>query len=183
MPAPKPDATPRQRPSRDERHDATLRVLIDYGDALRAAARRFALSPEDAEDALARGVEIALEKAPATDPDELVPWLRTVIKHEAFALRRKTKRARPSSDEPEVFEAAHAAPDVGEEAAIRERLAVTVAALAELKPQEARAIRLKARGYSYNEICAETGWTYTKVNRCLTEGRASLRRRIAGAER
>jgi hypothetical protein len=27
------------------------------------------------------------------------------------------------------------------------------------------------QGHSYQEICELTGWTYTKVNRCLTEGR------------
>ncbi len=30
---------------------------------------------------------------------------------------------------------------------------------------------LKAQGYSYDEISAHLGWTYTKVNRCITEGR------------
>jgi hypothetical protein len=31
---------------------------------------------------------------------------------------------------------------------------------------------LKAQGLSYNEIGESLGWTYTKVNRCITEGRA-----------
>jgi DNA-directed RNA polymerase specialized sigma24 family protein len=34
---------------------------------------------------------------------------------------------------------------------------------------------LQAEGYSYAEIQAITGWSYTKVNRCLAEGRARLR--------
>ena len=34
---------------------------------------------------------------------------------------------------------------------------------------------LQAQGYSYAEICERCGWTYTKVNRCLAEGRARLR--------
>ena len=55
-------------------------------------------------------------------------------------------------------------------------------ALAALKPQERRAIRLKAEGYSYREITELTGWTYTKVNRCLTEGRRALRQLLAEAE-
>jgi DNA-directed RNA polymerase specialized sigma24 family protein len=39
---------------------------------------------------------------------------------------------------------------------------------------------LQAEGYSYAEICEMCGWTYTKVNRCLAEGRAKLRdRRVA----
>ena len=48
--------------------------------------------------------------------------------------------------------------------------------LAKLKPQERQALGLFALGYSYGEICDLTGWTHTKVNRCLAEGRAALRR-------
>jgi hypothetical protein len=55
-------------------------------------------------------------------------------------------------------------------------------ALAQLKPQEIRALQLRAEGYSYREICQLTGWTYTKVNRCLTEGRRALARRLASIE-
>jgi DNA-directed RNA polymerase specialized sigma24 family protein len=45
-----------------------------------------------------------------------------------------------------------------------------------LKANERLAIVLQAEGYSYAEICELCGWTYTKVNRCLAEGRATLRR-------
>ena len=55
-------------------------------------------------------------------------------------------------------------------------------ALGRLKPQEVRCLLLRAEGYSYREICAETGWTYTKVNRCLTEGRRAFLERLAGIE-
>jgi DNA-directed RNA polymerase specialized sigma24 family protein len=48
-------------------------------------------------------------------------------------------------------------------------------ALRRLKPDERRALVLKAEGFSYAEICELNGWTYTKVNRCLAEGRARLR--------
>jgi DNA-directed RNA polymerase specialized sigma24 family protein len=30
-------------------------------------------------------------------------------------------------------------------------------------------------GYSYREIMQITGWTYTKVNRCIRDGRTRLR--------
>jgi hypothetical protein len=42
---------------------------------------------------------------------------------------------------------------------------------------------LKAEGFSYREICAMTGWSYTKVNRLLTEGRRAFLRRVSGIER
>jgi DNA-directed RNA polymerase specialized sigma24 family protein len=43
-----------------------------------------------------------------------------------------------------------------------------------LKPDERTAIGLAAAGYSYGEIAERRGWTKTKVNRCLYEGRAAL---------
>src|SRR5437016_5381001 len=61
-----------------------------------------------------------------------------------------------------------------ERAADRQHAEQAAEALGRLKPQEIRALVLKARGYSYREICEITGWTYTKVNRCLTEGRRAF---------
>ena len=53
--------------------------------------------------------------------------------------------------------------------------------LAALKADERLAIVLQAEGYSYAEIQQLCDWTYTKVNRCLAEGRARLRARRAAA--
>ncbi len=53
-----------------------------------------------------------------------------------------------------------------------ERVDRSVEALRALKPDEARALLLKAEGLSYQEIGKQFGWTYTKVNRSITEGRA-----------
>jgi DNA-directed RNA polymerase specialized sigma24 family protein len=50
------------------------------------------------------------------------------------------------------------------------------ARLRELKPDERTAIGLAAAGYSYGEIAERRGWTKTKVNRCLYEGRSALRK-------
>jgi hypothetical protein len=44
-----------------------------------------------------------------------------------------------------------------------------------LKPDQRMALLLAAAGYSYREIGQRRGWTYTKVNRCVNEGRAALR--------
>jgi DNA-directed RNA polymerase specialized sigma24 family protein len=41
------------------------------------------------------------------------------------------------------------------------------------------ALTLLALGYTYREICELTGWSYTKVNRCLAEGRERLREMAA----
>jgi DNA-directed RNA polymerase specialized sigma24 family protein len=60
-----------------------------------------------------------------------------------------------------------------------ERIADARRALGELRADERLALVLQAQGYSYAEICAQLGWTYTKLNRCLAEGRATLRSRRA----
>jgi len=147
-----------------------------------ATARRFAASPEDAEDAYQRGVEILLTKAPTTAEEELVPWLRTVVKHEAWALRRQRQRAAPVADDGEVPDPPSEIGATHEQAERIDRLRIGAEALKQLKPQEIRALVLRAEGYSYKQIQEVTGWTYTKVNRCLTEGRKAFLERVAGIE-
>ena len=60
------------------------------------------MTAEDAEDAYQRGIEILLTKAPSTSEDELIPWLKTVVKHEAWALRRQRERHSPVTDDGEL---------------------------------------------------------------------------------
>ena len=174
------------RARREERELAALEVVRSHGAAVMATARRYSATPEDAEDAYQRGLEILLTKAPTTDAAELVPWLRTVVKHEAFALRRQRERHSPVTGDGELSDSGTAAGATHEQAERWERLRQGAEAIRRLKPQELRALLLKAEGYSYQEICEITGWTYTKVNRCLTEGRRAFSERLeeihAGAE-
>ena len=171
---------------RDERELAALALMRRHGPSVMATARRYSATAEDAEDAYQRGLEILLTKAPTTDESELVPWLRTVIKHEAFALRRQRERHSPVTDDGELADSGTPAGATHEQAERWERLHHGAEAIRRLKPQELRALLLKAEGYSYREICDLTGWTYTKVNRCLTEGRRAFSERLdeiqAGAE-
>src|SRR5437868_15199350 len=90
--------TIRPRPSRAQIEPAALALLSRHSAGLLATARRYSASPEDAEDAYQRGVEILLTKAPTTTEDELLPWLRTVVKHEAFAVRKSRARAVPAEE-------------------------------------------------------------------------------------
>jgi RNA polymerase sigma factor (sigma-70 family) len=168
------------RPSRAQIEPAALELLSRHSAGLLATARRYSATPEDAEDAYQRGVEILLTKAPSTTEDELLPWLKTVVKHEAFAVRKSGARA-VLSDQPIVYEQdEHAWTD--ERAERYERLRVGAEAMAALKPQEIRCLLLKAEGLSYREICDVTGFSYTKVNRCITEGRRAFLSRVAGIE-
>ena len=67
------------------------------------------------------------------------------------------------------------APGPAERIEREELLSEQLQALSALKPDERRALGLFALGVSYAEICERTGWTHTKMNRCLSEGRAALR--------
>lgn len=97
--------------------------------------------------------------------------MHVVTKREALAVRRD--RERSVCEIPDFLAASVPCP--AERAERRECAIERGRALRRLKPDERRAIVLRAEGYSYAEICQLTGWTYTKVNRCLAEGRARLR--------
>ena len=171
-----------RRPARGVIDDAALALLARHGAQILATARRYAATPEDAEDAYQRGLEILLTKAPTADEAELVPWLKTVVKHEAFALRRQRERHAPVTDDGNLGDRGTTAAATPDQAERYERLRQGAEALRQLKPQEIRALLLKAEGYSYAEIGEITGWSYTKVNRALTEGRRALAIKLAGIE-
>src|SRR3954465_2711896 len=175
-----PLVTTRERPSRAQIQPAALELLSRHSAGLLATARRYSATPEDAEDAYQRGVEILLTKAPTTTETELLPWLRTVVKHEAFAVRKSSGRAVPAPD-PLACEADQMA-WTDDRAERYERLRQGAEAMSSLKPQEIRCLLLKAEGLSYREICDVTGFSYTKVNRCITEGRRTFLSRVAGIE-
>ena len=69
-----------------------------------------------------------------------------------------------------------------ERAERHESIARSREALQALKPAELRALTLLAEGYSYAEIGEITGFSRTKVNRCLAEGRERYRSIVARSE-
>jgi RNA polymerase sigma factor (sigma-70 family) len=151
--------------------------------ALRRTARRYSLCADDADDALQRALEILLLKAPSDDPRELIRWTQTVVKHEALAVRRDRERilsgpaAAVAEDGREDWVSLIPTDADGppERAERREAVARSREALQALKPQELRALSLLAEGYSYVEIGEITGYSRTKINRCLAEGRERFR--------
>ena len=156
-----------------DRATAAVELLRRHGPTLRRVARRHSLSAHDADDALQRASLILLTKAPTVDPGRLIAWMVVVTKHEAMAVRRASERHRTSDRLDSLLSDAA---DPVEHSERRERVAEARSALAALKANERLAIVLQAQGYSYAEICELCGWTYTKVNRCLAEGRERLRR-------
>lgn len=168
------------RPSRAQIEPAALELLSRHSAGLLATAQRYSACPQDAEDAYQRGVEILLTKAPTTSEDELLPWLKVVVKHEAYAVRKSRVASLPIDEE------LLGEPDAGawtdERAERYEQLRIGAEAIAGLKPQEIRCLLLKAEGLSYREIAEATGFSYTKVNRCLTEGRRAFMQHVARIE-
>jgi RNA polymerase sigma factor (sigma-70 family) len=166
-------------PKSTERLAVAVEIASAGSTALRRHAARYSLCAADAEDACQRGLEILLTKAPTDDRAELRSWLFTVVKHEALALRRQRERAAAagSAEDVEAF-SAERADSPAERASGGERARRAAEALAHLKPAEIRCMLLKAMGFSYEEIAQRTGFSFTKVNRCLTEGRRTFLERF-----
>jgi RNA polymerase sigma factor (sigma-70 family) len=183
-------AGPRLGPGDDAARKRVATEVYSHNEtALRRTARRFSICEDDAEDALQRGLEILLSKAPTEDPRELIKWMQTVVRHEALALRRERERtlAGPAARrQPESEDWVALLPSTADGPAERVERRETVArsreALQALKPQELKALTLLAEGYSYAEIGELTGYSQTKVNRCVAEGRERFRKLIARGE-
>ncbi|HEX2161610.1 MAG TPA: sigma-70 family RNA polymerase sigma factor [Thermoleophilaceae bacterium] len=162
------------------------RLIEEHGASMLATARRWSATDEDAEDAFQRAVERVLRRHPTGEAQELRGWLRTTVKNEALAIARHRRRivtggTAESLTGTRMF-STHETPNTDARAEQLERLRLGSQALRRLKPQEIRALQLQAEGYSYKEIAEITGWSATKVNRCLAEGRHAFRQAIEGIE-
>jgi RNA polymerase sigma factor (sigma-70 family) len=169
------------------RKRAAVEMIARYEGALRRTARRYSFDAEDADDAYQRALEIVLTKAPTTDLRELIRWTQTVTKHEALAVRASREkllgyqRPREGAEDPvALIPATGDGPD--EQVERREDVARSREALQALKPAELRALGLLAEGYSYVEIGERTGWSQTKINRLLAEGRARFRTLVSSSK-
>lgn len=172
------------------RKRAAVEMISRYEQPLRQTARRYSLCADDADDAYQRMLEIVLIKAPTDQIRDLVAWAQTVTKHEALALKRNRERLlgppAPASGEGHGVDWVALIPAAGdgpeERAERQEAIARSREALQALKPAELRTLTLLAEGYSYAEIGELTGFSQTKVNRCLAEGRDRFRRLISRSE-
>ena len=145
-------------------------------------AQHWSLCRDDALDAYQRALEIYVRRLDTLDPATEISWLKVVVKHEALAVRRSRAESVPTEDVDLDGHVAEAQRPVDDLLAGRERVKRSAEALRRLKPDEAKALMLKAQGLSYAEIGESLGWTYTKVNRCITEGRARFLRVYAEIE-
>ncbi|HET6507638.1 MAG TPA: sigma-70 family RNA polymerase sigma factor [Baekduia sp.] len=159
-----------------------VRTVATQAESLMRTARRHSLCADDAYDAYQRGMEIFLRRARTLDPESAHKWLHVVVKHEAMEVRRG-RSASVAYEDLDLDRHASAHDPTPEERVVgAERTRSAAEALRRLKPQELRAMWLKALGHSYVEIGEATGYSQTKVNRSLTEGRKSFFARYEGIE-
>jgi RNA polymerase sigma factor (sigma-70 family) len=159
-----------------------LRTVAAHAESLLRTARRYSLCPDDAQDAYQRALEIFMGHADRLDGGNAAGWLHVVVKREAQTIRRSRARAVAAHEVDLDAQEARSLPTPDERLATFDLVGRAAESLQRLKPQELRALWLRAQGHSYNEISALTGWSYTKVNRCLTEGRRSFLSRYATIE-
>jgi RNA polymerase sigma factor (sigma-70 family) len=179
QPDPRPDRSGRERNAR-----LLSEVLRRDEERLRHQAYRHSELPDDVDDAVQSAYLLFLERYNGVG--EPLAWLYTTVKREAWAIRRRVSRRRETSvhqaesdsgvplDYREALRSDRPGPD--EQAERTELLEADLRALAALKPDERRALWLLGMGFSYAEISEATGWTHTKINRCVSEGRLAVRR-------
>ncbi len=166
----------------DSSEEAVLRLVRDHAAELLRFAQRFSICADDAHDAYQRAIEILVRRMRSDPPAHPLPWLRTVIKHESLAVRAQREELLGRKEFSVDSHADRHVEDLAERAVGFERLWHTAEALQRLKPQEVAALVQRAQGLTYDEIAARNGWTYTKTNRCITEGRRALLKRLGAIE-
>ncbi len=168
-----PETSP---PTDDERRRAACQAMGSAPGLIRFAAR-YTRSLHDAEDAYQRAMEIALTRAPVTEPRRFMAWLHTVLRNEALAVARAHRREGPGrdADVPDAYEnSLEAALRVNALAEWRERYRSIQDGLAGLTDAQRICLMLQTAGVSYERIREITGFSLRKVERSVLEGRASL---------
>lgn len=167
--------TGQQRRTPAEGEALVVAVLRHHGDTVLRIARRHSACDEDAADASQRALEIFVRHARRLDEATAYRWLFRVVRNEAVAVHEQRHRhLAPVELEVDALEARHA--ESPEERVLGlEATAQAAEALLALKTSELQALVMQASGDSYARIAQRAGWSGTKVNRVITEGRRRLR--------
>ena len=166
-------------------------LLRDHRAQLVSQVRFHSRDAEQAEEALADACVQFMRFWDGPPGIPALQWMLVVAKRCAWAIARKDRRRRSrlkgvsveSAGEGLAFVDREAGPEPQE---LAERSAETewlIELIEELKPDERTALIMLGLGCSYAEIGEARGWTLTKVNRCIAEGRERVRQRLAEGER
>ena len=147
---------------------------------LLSIAQKNAPTRADAEEALQEAFVAFISHFNPDGPAPAIAWFVLTLKRACWAKADNGHRELPADDfgawdtytDRSRIDEAVASADMADRI---EGIQVAREAMASLKPDERTALVLLGLGYSYKEICGLTGWTYTKVNRCISEGRSVLR--------
>jgi DNA-directed RNA polymerase specialized sigma24 family protein len=187
IPSPPPIPDPDHDHHNDERKRTRSKILeallARHRGTLERQAIRHSKRPEGAEEALQDACVQFLAHFDGDSIEHALPWMLLTTKRCAWAIvqverRMPAERLSPTdwSDRDEQRRTARdERPDPSALAVRRAEQDETVRRFEALKPDERTALILLGLGCSYREIGELRGWTYTKVNRCITEGRAALR--------
>lgn len=160
-------------------------LLTHHRSTLQRQAAYHSNSPADADDALQDACVQFMRKYDGPPGTDALRWMMLVTKRCAWAIGTHQRRhqshltlnctdASPG-DSTSLTPAADHHLDPALLAERAEQQADRISGLLHLKPDERTALLLLAFGFSYREIAAQKGWTKTKINRCLAEGRLALR--------
>ena len=148
-----------------------LRTIAAHAESVLRTARRHSMCVDDAQDAYQRAIELFMSHASRLDAARAPGWLHVVVKREALAIQRARRKILMSTEVDLDGHEARTLPTPEEQLLSFDLISRSAEALKRLRPHELRALWLRAQGHSYSEIGAITGWSYTKVNRCVSEGR------------
>jgi DNA-directed RNA polymerase specialized sigma24 family protein len=167
-----------QRSPAERRAEILERLLTRERSALTRQAQLHSRRAQDADDALGDACVQFLRFYDGPAGLDALRWMLLVTKRCAWAIaRQRSPRISGEAGDTEDV-AALAAEERSGPAELCERREETAEAarlIASLKEAEREALLLFALGYSYKEIAELRGWSITKVNRCIAEGRARVR--------
>jgi RNA polymerase sigma factor (sigma-70 family) len=150
-------------------------------------AKRNAASPADAEEAVQDAFVFFISDYDPQLGSPPLAWLTLTMKRRCWRLREGAHHDRRIGADPE---GEHEEPtalierQANRSRPVSERVAECDEArrrLQGLKPDERTAIGMLAAGCTYGEVAGIRGWTYTKVNRCVYEGRRALGAQVTPA--
>jgi RNA polymerase sigma factor (sigma-70 family) len=118
-----------------------------------------------------------------TQPERnsIFPWLCTVAINEARRLLKGQTRLAEFDENPAEPTATHVDTGADVELALEARQALEL--MAELSDQKVRIFSLHVAGFTYDEICAATGYSWTQVNRHMVRARSRVRARREASRR
>jgi RNA polymerase sigma factor (sigma-70 family) len=178
-----PDAPASQDARRAQAQTLAEEIYATQRRRLLAIGTRNCPSIEDAEEALQDAFILFINHFNPASGAPALAWITLTLKRRCWALYKHQRHSwarvptlgQSTARSAKIESLTDWKPRPDEVAELNEEMETMRHRLASLKPDQREALGFFALGYSYHEICDITGWTYTKVNRCISEGRTGLR--------